>query len=177
MSNLYSRWCTDCLVSLGYIPHIYLARMEHQIHRTTPPHTLPIFYLWFFLHNRQCSPNSALSLALQYPSTLILWRRNNPPDRMPNQICTSHIAKIRRTTHRISRSQHALRVKKGDIIKVRMYYLRIIRLSKIWALGCVTSWWWKQWNHSDIREQNFHALLHTDRWIILCVYMSYQTLY
>ena len=34
--------------SLGYIPHVYLARMEHKIHRTTPPHTIPVFYLWFF---------------------------------------------------------------------------------------------------------------------------------
>ena len=39
-----------------------------------------------------------------------------PPDRMPNHIRTPHIAKIRLTTHRISISQHALRV---NLAKIR----------------------------------------------------------
>ena len=111
MSNMYSPWCTDCLVSLGYIPHVYLAHMEHQIHRTTPPHTLPVFYLWFFLHNRQCSPNLCVvfSTAASIYTNFVTPKQH--PDRMPNHIYTSHIAKIRLTTHCIPRSQHALRVK------------------------------------------------------------------
>ena len=40
--------CTDCTVVLIYIPYIYLARMEHWIHRTTPLHTLHVFSLCFF---------------------------------------------------------------------------------------------------------------------------------
>jgi hypothetical protein len=110
MSNLYSRWCTDCLVSLGYIPHVYLTCMEHQIHRTTPPHTLLVLYLWFFFHNRQCSPDlcvifsTVVSIYTNFPTS------KQPPDHMLNQICTSHIVKIRFTTYRISRTQHLKRV-------------------------------------------------------------------
>jgi hypothetical protein len=110
MSNLYSRFCTDCLVSLGYIPHVYLTRMEHQIHRTTPPHTLPVFYLWFFLHNKQCSPNFCVVFSTAISIYTNFLTPKQPPDRMPNQIRTSHLAKIRLTTHRIFRSQHALGV-------------------------------------------------------------------
>jgi hypothetical protein len=72
-----SRWCTDCTVVLGYIPYIYLARIEHWIHRTTPPHTLPVFYLWFFYTTDNALRTFASSLALQYPSTLIFRRQNN----------------------------------------------------------------------------------------------------
>ena len=97
--------------SLGYIPHVYLARMEHQIHRTTPPHTLPVFYLWFFLHNKQCSPNLCVVFSTAISIYTNFLTPKQPLDRMSNQIRTPHIAKIHLTTHRISRSQHALGVK------------------------------------------------------------------
>ena len=104
-------WCTDCTVVLIYIPYIYLARMEHWIHRTTPLHTLHVFSLCFFLHIRQCSPNlcvvfnNAISIYSNFPTP------KQPPDHMLNQIHTSHIAKIRLTTHRISQTQHLIGVK------------------------------------------------------------------
>ena len=104
-------WCTDCTVVLGYIPYIYLARMEHWIHRTTLPHTLPVFCLWFFLHNRQCS----LNLCVVFSTVVSIYTNfltpKQPPDHMLNHICTSHIAKICLTTQRISKTQHLKGVK------------------------------------------------------------------
>ena len=85
--------------------------MEHQIHRTTPQHTLPVFYLWFSLHNKQCSPNFYVVFSTAVSIYTNFLTPKQPRNRMPNQIRTSHLAKIRLTTHCIFRSQHALGVK------------------------------------------------------------------
>ena len=96
--------------------------MEHWIHRTTPPHTLPIFYLWFFLHNKLCSMDfcvvfsTAVSIYTNFPTP------KQPPGRMLNQLRTSHIAKIRLTTQRISKTRHLKGVntlKHNTILRIR----------------------------------------------------------
>ena len=88
-------------------PHIYIWPVWSTEYIRPPRRTpSPFFILWFFLHNRQCSPNlcvvfsTAVSIYTNFPMP------KQPPNRMLNQIHTSHIAKIRLTTHCISRRQH-----------------------------------------------------------------------
>ena len=79
----------------------------------TPDHPAahpPCFFLWFFLHNKQCSPNFCVVFSTAISIYTNFLTPKQPLDRMPNQIRTSHLAKIHLTTHRIFRSQDALGV-------------------------------------------------------------------
>ena len=95
---------------------LYICPQIHSLHilgpygalntSDTPLHTLPVYDLWLFLHNRQCSPNfcvvfsTAISIYTNFPTL------KQPPDCTLNHIRTSHIAKICLTTQRISITQH-----------------------------------------------------------------------
>ena len=110
-----------CLIVLPVMHRLFSL---HRIHSprildpygapNTPDHPAahpPCFVFVVFLHNKQCSPNFCVVFSTAVSIYTNFLTLKQPPDRMPNQIRTSHLAKIRLTTHRIFRSQHALGVK------------------------------------------------------------------